>query len=112
VRKKGKGRARRRRDAGASRETSPSKYARITRKKKGRDGGMVIETARKQRKKTHIEANDSPYEIENVVDKKMGLYFLYFSSSNTFSGVRILLTLYEPPVLSKEPPEEMGMYLE
>jgi hypothetical protein len=30
-------------------------------------------------------ANDSPYEIANVVLRKMGLYALYLASSNTWN---------------------------
>jgi hypothetical protein len=56
-------------------------------------------------------ANDSPYEIANVVLRKMGLYALYLTSSNTLSSFRIFFTLYDLPLLSNEPPDEMGMYL-
>ena len=36
-----------------------------------------------------IEANDSPYEITNVMERKMGEYFSYLAASSVASGVRM-----------------------
>ena len=41
---------------------------------------------------------------------KRGEYARYFSMSIVESSLRILETLYEPPVLSNDPREEIGMY--
>ena len=57
-----------------------------------------------------ILAKLKPYDIANVVDRNKGLYCLYFSMSIVVCGVRMRETLYGAPVLSKEPPERIGMY--
>ena len=58
-----------------------------------------------------MAANERPYEMANVVERKSGLYSWYAVKLSVPSGVRIRVTLYSAPVLPYAVREDIGMYL-
>ena len=54
-----------------------------------------------------MDAKERPYEMAKVVEMNRGLYALYPASSKVPSSLRILVTLYLTPVLSKDPRDDI-----